>query len=62
MINPSLQVDYESMALQMQSQLENTINQRDDLQQQVYGLEEDVNKLKAVVEYLEMKLGIHNSI
>lgn len=62
MINPSLQVDYESMALQMQSQLENTINQRDDLQQQVYGLEEDVDKLKAVVEYLEMKLGIHNSI
>ena len=62
MIKPSLQVDYESMALQMQSQLENTINQRDDLQQQVYGLEEDVDKLKAVVEYLEMKLGIHNSI
>ena len=62
MINPSLQVDYESMALQMQSQLENTTHQRDDLQQQVYGLEEDVDKLKAVVEYLEMKLGIHNSI
>lgn len=62
MIKPSLQVDYEAMALQMQSQLENTINQRDDLQQQVYGLEEDVNKLKAVVEYLEVKLGINDSI
>lgn len=62
MIKPSLQVDYEAMALQMQSQLESAINQRDDLQQQVYGLEEDVDKLKAVVEYLEMKLGIHNSI
>lgn len=48
--------------MQMQSQLENTINQRDDLQQQVYGLEEDVNKLKAVVEYLEVKLGINDSI
>lgn len=62
MINPSLQVDYESMALQMQSQLEETMKQRDRLQDEVYGLEEDVNKLKAVVEYLEVKLGINDSI
>lgn len=62
MIKPSLQVDYESMALQMQSQLEETMKQRDRLQDEVYGLEEDVAKLKAVVEYLEVKLGIHNSI
>ena len=62
MINPSLQVDYESMALQMQSQLEETMKQRDRLQDEVYGLEEDVAKLKAVVEYLEVKLGINDSI
>lgn len=54
--------NWEAMAIQAQEKIESAMNERDDLQQQVYGLEEDVEKLKAVVEYLEMKLGINDPI
>lgn len=61
MIKPD-PINWEAMAIDAQNKLEAVMNQRDDLQQQVYGLEEDVDKLKAVVEYLEVKLGINDSI
>jgi hypothetical protein len=54
--------NWEGMAIQSQEQLESALNERDDLQQRVWGLEEDVQKLRAIIEYLEMKLGINNSI
>jgi len=54
--------NWEAMAIQAQAKLESAMNERDDLQQQVYGLEEDVEKLKAVIEYLEVKLGINNPV
>ncbi len=54
--------NWEAMAIRAQEQLESSMNERDDLQQQVYGLEEDIEKLKAVIEYLEVKLGINNPI
>jgi uncharacterized protein (UPF0210 family) len=50
------------MAITMQIQLEEAMKQRDRLKEQVYGLEEDVEKLKAVVEYLEVKLGINDPV
>ena len=62
MIKSSLQTDYEHMAITMQIQLEEAMKQRDRLKEQVYGLEEDVEKLKAVVEYLEVKLGINDPV
>jgi len=62
MIKSSLQTDYEHMAITMQIKFEEAAEQRDRLQGQVYGLEEDVEKLKAVVEYLEVKLGINNPV
>jgi multidrug resistance efflux pump len=54
--------NWEAMAIQAQAEFESAKNELDNLQQQVYGLEEDVEKLKAVVEYLEMKLGINDPI
>ena len=55
-------INWEAMAIDAQNKIEDVMNQRDDLQQQVYGLEEDVDKLKAVVEYLEVKLGINDPV
>jgi len=62
MIKSSLQTDYEHMAITTQIKLEEAMEQRDRLQEKVYGLEEDVEKLKAVVEYLEVKLGINDPV
>jgi len=62
MIKSSLQTDYEHMAITTQIKLEEATEQWDRLQEQVYGLEEDIAKLKAVIEYLEVKLGINNPV
>jgi prefoldin subunit 5 len=50
------------MAITTQIKLEEATEQWNRLQEQVYGLEEDIAKLKAVIEYLEVKLGINNPV
>jgi len=61
MIKPD-DINWEHMAIQLQDALDKEHAAFGNLQQTVYGLEDDVEKLKAVIEYLEIKLGINDSI
>jgi len=58
----TLDPDYETMAIQLQDRCEGLEGVIGDRNNQIYDLEDEITKLKGVIEYLEKKLGINNPI
>ena len=61
MIKPA-EVNWEALSIKLQAQLTQERDLTERCLEKTRGLEADVDKLKIIIEYLEIKLGINNSI
>lgn len=58
----TLEPDYETMAVELQARCEAFESLASDRQYEIDELEEEVKRLKAIIKYLEDKLGINDPI
>jgi len=61
MIKPA-EVNWEALYIKLQAQLTQERDLAERCLEEMKELEADVDKLKIIIEYLEIKLGINNSI
>jgi predicted nucleic acid-binding Zn-ribbon protein len=55
-------MSWEELAIDANKRVELATQHFDKMQEQIYELEADIDQLKTIIEYLEVKLGINNSI
>jgi len=61
MIKPA-EVNWEALSIKLQAQLTQERDLTERCLEKTRGLEADVDKLKIVIEYLEVKLGINDPV